>query len=493
MIGSLWQRIAVAMIGVTAIATSGAGITAWFTTKAMLIRSQDDQLRERGDMLQHIGIPEPLLQHRFHFPFANDNPRDVILRVRSTDNEVLYVSPNGESLTLPSSFPKNNLTPIHIDHDSYRFMSIATTVRQRRSFRDGIRDGIRDGAREGNANNGGNDPRPGPPPDGSERPVLVDIGMNVTSVHHDLRRLAWLLCGLSGGSTAIAAIAALALRRTLLRPVHALTDSIASIDPATLQPRLNPLTAPRELQPMITRLNGFLAQVDGVLSREKQTIGHIAHELRTPIAGLRTTLEFALARGGNTDTADTHQSCLNITVTMQAQIDALLALSRLEAGTEIVAVDAVDVAQELRSAWRHAQATTPDHDIVWHIPDTLPLVSGKNHINTIARNLFANARTYMQGDQPITVTATATGLGWNLTVSNPSICADASHVFEPFWRGDGSRQLTGNSGLGLALCQRLAILLGGNMRAEANGQTFSIHWSLPAYQSAPQTSQTPHV
>src|SRR5690606_12706014 len=135
------------------------------------------------------------------------------------------------------------------------------------------------------------------------------------------------------------------------RPVQRLAGAIAAIDPVTLTPRVEPAQAPRELAVVVDRLQALLSRVDGVIAREKATIGHIAHELRTPIAGLRTTLEFALARGPGEADARTYQRCLGVVESLQRQIETLLTLTRLEAGSEVLSVDEVDLAGLIRRAW----------------------------------------------------------------------------------------------------------------------------------------------
>ena len=102
----------------------------------------------------------------------------------------------------------------------------------------------------------------------------------------------------------------------------------------------------------------------------------------------------------------------------------------------------------------------------------------------VITNLLDNAVTYAPVGSVITVVVDAVGDRIRLTIANPSdgTLTDTSAVFEPFWRGDTARTAGLHCGLGLALVQRLVVLMGGTVRAELDGErSFVITVTLPTH------------
>lgn len=456
--GALWRRIAVAVIGVTAVTTLGAGAIAWFTTRTLVIRAIDAQLEDRSGFFRR-GVPDALLSGRFRAPAENPTEYTQIFEGGSSlwKSDTLAEGDLGAGLATDGP-----ATVVLADGSRLRTLALETTVRQWR--------------RRGppNANDDDDDDR-------DARRVTVVFGESLAETDAQLTRLAWTLGGLWVLATALAGLAALSLKGALLRPVQRLAGAIAAIDPVTLTPRVEAAQAPRELAVVVDRLQALLSRVDGVIAREKATIGHIAHELRTPIAGLRTTLEFALARGPGEADARTYQRCLGVVESLQRQIETLLTLTRLEAGSEVLTVDEVDLAGLLRRAWcaRNSDAEARQQVVAWQVAKPLTLRSGKAQIEAVLRNLIDNAIDHAPAGATITITADPHDDGARLRVANPSDLTDASQVFEPYWRADTARS-EGHSGLGLALCQRLVRLLGGTIAVTADGTTFAVEVDLPS-------------
>lgn len=455
--GALWRRIAVAVIGVTAVTTLGAGAIAWFTTRTLVIRAIDAQLEDRAGFFRR-GVPDALLSGRFRAPSENATEFTQIFEAGTSlwKSDTLVDGDLGAGLAADGP-----ATVILADGSRLRTLALETTVRQWR--------------RRGppNANDDADDDR-------DARRVTVVLGESLAETDAQLTRLAWTLGGLWVLATGLAGLAALSLKGAVLRPVQRLAGAIAAIDPVTLTPRVEAAQAPRELAVVVDRLQALLSRVDGVIAREKATIGHIAHELRTPIAGLRTTLEFALAREPGEADARTYQRCLGVVESLQRQIETLLTLTRLEAGSEVLTVDEVDLASLIRRAWcaRNGDAEARQQVAAWQVAKPLTLRSGKAQVEAVLRNLIDNAIDHAPAGSTITIAADRTDDGVRLRVANPSDLADASQVFEPYWRADTARS-EGHSGLGLALCQRLVRLLGGQVTVTADGTTFAIQVDLP--------------
>src|SRR5699024_6135343 len=103
---------------------------------------------------------------------------------------------------------------------------------------------------------------------------------------------------------------------------------------------------------------------------EKTFLAAAAHELRTPLSGLRTTLEVALSRPRPAQAyyQPLHQ-CLDITQQMQSMIDNLLCLARMDAGQAAVKLEPVDLIDLLANCWQPlvARANERGLDADWQI------------------------------------------------------------------------------------------------------------------------------
>jgi signal transduction histidine kinase len=227
----------------------------------------------------------------------------------------------------------------------------------------------------------------------------------------------------------------------------------------------------------------LLDRVEQSVQRERGTIANIAHELRTPVAGLMTTLEFALADEASPAAREVHSRCLAAVTQMREMIVTLLALARLEAGQEAWKPQPVDAAAMLRERWDEVRAESERHGqtIAWSVPERASIASSPEHLRVIFANLLGNAVAHAPDGAAIRVDAASRDGRFELAIANPMRIAitDTSAVFRPFWRGDPSR--TGShTGLGLTLVQRLAHLLGGTVEAAVEGGAFVIRLALPA-------------
>lgn len=257
----------------------------------------------------------------------------------------------------------------------------------------------------------------------------------------------------------------------LMKPLSRLEMALHSLDPTKPGCRVDIGGVPSELKPLIDQLNALLARVDDTLRREQEFTAGAAHELRTPLAGIRGKLEVALSRER---TPEQHrefaQSCLDISVQMQAIVENLLTLAR--SGNSGDAPEPVDLREALRAAWKPfaERAEQRGVQVDWEFGGEGMLNTRRNALHVIATNLFENAANYVNEGGRIEISAEAGPDGLRLEVANTGCTLDPNQVervFEPFWRADEVR--TGgqaHAGLGLAICRRLAKAAGGEISVQ---------------------------
>jgi signal transduction histidine kinase len=258
--------------------------------------------------------------------------------------------------------------------------------------------------------------------------------------------------------------------------------------PTDLGARLDLAAAPRELAPVVARLNELLNRLAAAFEREKCFTSDAAHELRTPLAGLAAALEVC----ANERREPPHYErvvgeCLRVVRQMHAMIDNLLTLARADAGRVVVARAPVRLGQLVREAWSfHApRAAERRLSVEFDVDDDAVIDTDGEKLALVLTNLLANAVQYADDAGTVRVTARATGDGVCVRVANTGSrvrAEDAGRVFDRFWRGDAARGNAGgrNCGLGLAVCRKLAAALGATIDATtARGGWFAVELRLP--------------
>jgi len=256
-----------------------------------------------------------------------------------------------------------------------------------------------------------------------------------------------------------------------LRPLNRLRAGLNARDGDDLAP-IAVADVPYELEPVVSALNGLLDKVgDGARARQ-DFLANVAHQLRTPLAGLKTQLEWLGARHAEPDTAHSVKLMLSATERMIRQTNQLLALARAEpkhfekTRLEAVALNALveDAIQSFVD-----QATGKGIDIGF---DLRPVeISGDRFLlRDLIDNLIDNAIRYTPVGGAVTVACGADEGGGVLTVedSGPGIpVAKREQVFSRYVRLDDK---THGSGLGLAIVRDIAVVHGATLSiADAAG------------------------
>ncbi len=258
-----------------------------------------------------------------------------------------------------------------------------------------------------------------------------------------------------------------------LASLHALGEQTAAIRPDDLSFRFPADNSPAELRPIITRLNSLMGRLEAAFNRERRFTSAAAHELRTPIAELRTLAEVGREEAEASAPAMTgyFEDALGISRHLEMLVTTLLALTRCQAGLLRTEKSPADLAAVIRDAWEGyaAEAGQFGRTVTVETPESLVIETDEGLLRAMLANIFSNAAAYTppggeialclrmrDGTAVFTVTNTSRGLA-------PS---ELGHVFEPFWRKGGERPGEGHCGIGLSLVSAYAQLLG--MEADAS-------------------------
>jgi two-component system sensor histidine kinase QseC len=322
----------------------------------------------------------------------------------------------------------------------------------------------------------------------NDKILTLTVARGAGDLYNQLSLLRWLLFLASAVAIALSVLIAAFVVRRGLRPLHSIASEIAAIREDDLAIRIGTASVPAEILPIKNRLNDLLSRLEGAFKRERRFTADVAHELRNPLAGIRSTIEVNLTCTRDiTEYQSAFSECLEIVENMQTMVNNLLLLARLDAQQISFQGEQVRLAELVDSCWRPLSGKATDHKITFdnRIHPEITCETDRQNLSIILSNVLENAVEYANEGGQIRATSRQGEGSVEITVSNPGCQLNneqASKVFDCFWRGDSSRKDAGvHCGLGLALVERIIKALGGSATVEVeNGGIFKIHLILPA-------------
>jgi two-component system, OmpR family, heavy metal sensor histidine kinase CusS len=309
--------------------------------------------------------------------------------------------------------------------------------------------------------------------------VLV-LASATAGVDDTVGRVAEVLVGVGGFGTLLALIILALAIRVGLAPLRALAGSIAAIDIASLATRLDAAHVPAELRVVVARLNELLGRLGVAFERERELTAELAHELRTPLAGIRATIEVALDRERTTERyRGALGDVLAIARDTERIVEAMLSLARLDAGAARATRGPVDLDQVVGALVAAVAARCEARGVALKPRlAQVTIATDGDMLRLVVHNLLDNAVFYVDDGGTIEVVLTED----RLVIANSGCtlaAADAARVFERFWRGDAARATGTHAGLGLALCKKLVAEMGGAIGVEIGGGRFVVTLTWP--------------
>ena len=248
-----------------------------------------------------------------------------------------------------------------------------------------------------------------------------------------------------------------------LSPLAELQQRIRARPQDDLSP-IDPRQVPEEISPLVGSFNDMLERLGKTVEMQKRFIADAAHQMKTPLAGMRMQSELALRE---VDPAEIHRSLEQLAKSSESAtrlINQLLALARAEnqpqAGLAFDEIDLAAVARETVQDWVQA-SFAHQIDLGFEPPandDERVMIAGQPlMLREMLSNLIDNALRYTPAGGSVTVRVRSSGEHALLEVEDtgPGIApAERLHVFERFYRILGSN--TQGSGLGLAIVREIA-------------------------------------
>jgi signal transduction histidine kinase len=273
----------------------------------------------------------------------------------------------------------------------------------------------------------------------------------------------------------IAGFAGYGLARLAMRPVDRMTRFVRALGARDLDRRLGQEGPDDELGRLATTLDDLLARLEASFERERRFVADAAHELRTPLAAMKSRLE-VIARMDRT--ASEYRAALtDVAGEVERLIRLardLLLLARLEQGSAVWERAAVDVSQLCERTVEQMQPLAHERglSIETEVAPDLIVEGSIDHLLRALVNMLDNAIKYSEPPSEIRLAARAESAGVLITVTNKSASTNGAlrvRVGERFLRADDARSRdTGGAGLGLAIVSEIARRHSGSLTLESH-------------------------
>jgi len=248
-----------------------------------------------------------------------------------------------------------------------------------------------------------------------------------------------------------------------LGPVDAMTKEARSLQTRDLSARISVPATGDELQRLAESWNELLGRIETSVRTVTRFTADAAHELRTPLAVIRTSAELALRHERSPERyRTTLQSVQRETESMTELVEQLLLLAREDSGQWQFRFDAIRAGEVLRSLQESLAAAAEAKRIYlkWSLPSTEPLIWGDAEaIRRLVLVLVDNALKYTPDGGAVTVRLVSTAGSAVIEVEDTGAGIETQHVphiFERFYRADPARTAGNGAGLGLAIAQTIA-------------------------------------
>jgi two-component system sensor histidine kinase MtrB len=281
----------------------------------------------------------------------------------------------------------------------------------------------------------------------------------------------------------ISAVIAQRVAAGIVRPVAEISGAAQRVAEGLLETRV-PAGTRDEVGVLAASFNQMAAAFQDMLDRERRFVANVSHELRTPLSTLGTASEMLASHREEFPerTREAVDLIAEDVSNLQRLIRELMEVSEVDAGRAVLRLEEVDLL-----ALTHAIVAKSRRDApVSGRP--VAIRADKARVERIVSNLVDNAFEHGRGVQVhVRVARDATKASVEVSDRGPGISpADLPHLFDRFYKTDGSRSRDrGGVGLGLAIAQENARLMGGIIEASSTGglTTFTLRLPIAEAQS----------
>ena len=298
--------------------------------------------------------------------------------------------------------------------------------------------------------------------------IVAVVGTATDDRRDALRTLALLLALGGAAALALASVAGSRVAAAALRPVEAMRAKADEISSHARGERLPIAPGDDEIARLGATLNAMLTRLEASFEREQSFVADAGHELRTPLAILKSEIELALRDGrSHEDLISALRSAAEETDRLTELAEALLVIARSDGGKLPLTTTELQAADLLAGVGARfgTRVRASNRRIVVDAPESVTLNADPRRIAQALDNLVDNALRHGAGTIHVSARAQDGRVELHVRDAGPGFPADfIADAFDRFARADPARA-RGGSGLGLSIVRVIARAHGGEARA----------------------------
>ncbi|MFV2065574.1 MAG: sensor histidine kinase [Pirellulales bacterium] len=332
--------------------------------------------------------------------------------------------------------------------------------------------------------------------------MTVRVGASRASIQAEVDRIDRLVGVALGMVLIVAPLSGYLLAGRATRPLAAILRTASRLRPARLDERLPIRGTGDELDRLAVTFNRLLDRVADFLTENRDFLANAAHELRTPLAAIRSSVEVALT---SERTREEYQELLGEIIqesdALEGLVRQLLLLAETEADRLLIHGERIQFDPIVASAVDMFGGVAESRGIRLVIGrlDEVEIEGSRQHLRQVINNLIDNAVKFTPAGGTIEVELKVAGNEQSslLRVRDTGVGIDPQHVehlFKRFYRVNRSHRRDGDqygTGLGLSICEAVVCSHGGRIAVESRvgvGTTFSVELPLAGQRSGERPS-----
>ncbi len=328
-------------------------------------------------------------------------------------------------------------------------------------------------------------------PDG--RKMQIVLGEPTQFIKNDVGQLTRVMLEIAAVLLVIAPLGGYLLASRATRPVRDIIATTRSLEPRRLNSRLPIRGTGDELDQISTEINSFVDQISRYINSQREFVADAAHELRSPITAIQTSVEVTLAKPRS---PAEYQEELE-TVSEQCQqlrhlVNQLLELAETDVADQSMGLQRVRFTELVEQSINVFAGVAEERGIAV-VPDlqtNVQIQANESRLRQVINNLLDNALKFSPRGGTVHVSLSSTDVGIQLRVadSGPGVPEQVQErIFDRFFQVDAARerdQSRGN-GLGLSICKSIVELHGGRIDACNTGTGLAVNVTFPAMSGSP--------